>query len=472
MSAERTAALARTRAALLSVVAAAFLIAIKLVTGLLTGSLGLLAEAAHSATDLVAALLTLFAVRVAIRPADAEHHYGHGKAEHLAALAESVFLGLVSVAIGAQSLYRLFGHGGREVDATWWALAVLGVVVAVDVSRALGSARAARRYRSAALASNALHFASDLAGSVAVFIGLALAAAGEPKADSVAALFVAVLVIIAARRLGSQSVDVLMDRTSREAEDAVRAAVATLDVELRRVRVRHAGGRHFVDLVIAVAPDTGVGQAHTAADAVETAVRDALGEADVVVHVEPRAAAGGPRERATAAALTVPDVREVHNVRVIHTADGYELSLHAKLPGELDLEHAHAVISELERTIQAAVPELLRVHTHIEPLPDTVWAVQPGGSEVAEQRALIDTVVERFTGAPPERVSFRDAERGRIALVTIALPPEQPLGAAHQRAGDIEEAVRERCPQLVDIIVHTEPAAERPRQDSNLRPTA
>jgi cation diffusion facilitator family transporter len=456
---ERTDAHARTRAASLSVVAAAFLIAIKLVTGLLTGSLGLLAEAAHSATDLVAALLTLFAVRVATRPADAEHHYGHGKAEHLAALGESAFLALASLLIAAQSINRLI-NGGGHVEGTWWAIAVLVVVVAIDASRAIGSRRAARRLHSAALASNALHFASDLAGSIAVLIGLALVAAGEPRADAAAALFVAVLVIIAAVRLARQSIDVLMDRTSFEAEEAVLAALSRFDMELRRVRVRYAGGRYFVDLVIAVPADTGVGQAHSAADDVEAAVREALGDADVIVHVEPRAAEGGLRERATAAALTGPDVREVHNVRVIHTDDGYELSLHAKLPGELDLEHAHAVISQLEAGIKAAVPELRRIHTHIEPLAATDWAVRPAGGEVAEQRAVIDDVVRRYTGAPPEQVSFRDAERGRIALVTIALPAEQPLGAAHQRAGDIEEAVRERCPQLVDIIVHTEPATD------------
>jgi cation diffusion facilitator family transporter len=456
---ERTDAHARTRAASLSVVAAAFLIAIKLVTGLLTGSLGLLAEAAHSATDLVAALLTLFAVRVAIRPADAEHHYGHGKAEHLAALGESAFLALASLLIAAQSINRLI-NGGSHVEAAWWAIAVLVVVVVIDASRAVGSHRAARRLGSAALASNALHFGSDLAGSIAVLIGLALVAAGEPRADAAAALFVAVLVIIAAIRLARQSIDVLMDRASFEAEESVRTALTELDLELRRVRVRYAGGRYFVDLVIGVAADTGVGQAHSAADDVEAAVRDALGDADVIVHVEPRAAEGGLRERATAAALTVPGVREVHNVSVIHTSGGYELALHAKLPGELDLERAHAVISQLEAAIQTAVPELQRVHTHIEPLSATDWAVRPVGGEVAEQRAVIDDVVRRYTGAPPEHVSFRDAERGRIALVTIALPAEQPLGAAHQRAGHIEEAVRERCPQLVDIIVHTEPAAD------------
>src|SRR5215211_8599259 len=150
---------AQQRTALLSVVAAAFLVAVKLATGLVTGSLGLIAEAAHSGTDFVAALLTLFAVRVAVRPPDREHHYGHGKAEHLGALGESAFLMLVSVAIAGESLRRLIEGKGHGVEAAWWAFLVLAVVIAVDASRALVSLRAARRYRSAALAANALHFA-------------------------------------------------------------------------------------------------------------------------------------------------------------------------------------------------------------------------------------------------------------------------------------------------------------------------
>src|SRR4051812_16143594 len=183
---DATAARARVRTALISVVAACFLVAVKLLAGLLTGSLGLLAEAAHSGTDLVAALLTLFALRVAIRPADHEHQYGHGKAEHLAALGESAFLVLVSAFIGFQALDRLLSGGGHEVDAHWWAIAVLAVVIAVDASRTIVSLRASRRFSSAALAANALHFGSDLAGSVAVLAGLVLVNAGYPEADSIA----------------------------------------------------------------------------------------------------------------------------------------------------------------------------------------------------------------------------------------------------------------------------------------------
>jgi cation diffusion facilitator family transporter len=451
---------ARERTARLSVVAAIVLVAIKLGTGLATGSLGLVAEAAHSATDLIAALLTLFAVRLAVRPADREHHYGHGKAEHLAALAESAVLTLVSAFIALESLRRLFGSGGGTPHVTWWALGVIVVVIGIDAGRAVGSARAARRYESPALASNALHFASDLAGSVAVLIGLVLVRAGEPRADAIAALFVAVLVVLAALRLARRSVDVLMDRASGEASTQVRAALTRLPVEVRRVRVRHAAGHDFVDLVIGVPPDVGVAQAHALADEVEDAVRSALGRADVVVHVEPTAPEGNLRERVTAAALAIPDVREIHNVRVIHTGADYELSLHVKLPPGLPLHDAHAVVSRLESGILAAVPELTHVHTHMEPLSDdTDWASTPPRSEVADQRAVVDEVVRRFTGAAPSAVRFRDAEAGRIALVDITLPPDQPLRVAHARAGEIEEAVRERCPQLVDVIVHTQPAA-------------
>jgi cation diffusion facilitator family transporter len=448
---------AQQRTALLSVAAAIALVAIKLAVGLLSGSLALVAEAAHSGTDLVAALLTLFAIRVAVRPADDEHHYGHGKAEHLAALGESTVLMVVSGLLGWQAVERLLAQTPHEVEAAWWTFATLGVVIAIDASRALASHRAARRHDSAALASNALHFASDLAGSLAVLVGLVLVAAGEPRADAVAALAVAVGVLVAAARLAAQSIDVLMDRASIDAEQAIRHALARQPVEVRRVRIRHAAGHHFVDLVVAVEADVQLVQAHTLADRIEEAVRAELPGADVLVHVEPRAAEGDLRERATAAALSIPDVREVHNVRVMQLDGGPELSLHVKLPRDQSLGDAHAIVEQLEDAIRRAVPQLRTVHTHIEPLSRTDWASRPSQAEVADQARAIAEVVRRYTGQDALDVRFRDAERGRVALVTVLLPADQPLPSAHRRAGDIERAVRERCPELSDVIVHTEP---------------
>jgi divalent metal cation (Fe/Co/Zn/Cd) transporter len=283
--------------------------------------------------------------------------------------------------------------------------------------------------------------------------------AGQPSADAVAALFVAALVVAAALRLARQSVDVLMDRTELGAEDRIRGALARLEepLELRRIRVRQAAGRHFADLVVAVPSDAGVTQAHAIADDVERVVEESLPGADVVVHVEPSETSGDLRELATAAASSVPEVREVHNVRVMHLPEGYELSLHVKLPRELSLTDAHGVVERLEALVQTAIPKLRRVHTHIEPLADMDWAHRPARDDTTTEREAIVATVKRVTGAEPAAVAFRDGAGGRIALVTITLPGEEPLPSAHRHAGLIEEAVREQCPTLGDVIVHTEP---------------
>ena len=156
-------------------------------------------------------------------------------------------------------------------------------------------------------------------------------------------------------------------------------------------------------------------------------------------------------------AATVPEVREVHNVRVMSVGGAYELSLHVKLPRELSLAEAHDAVERLEGSIHAVVPELSIVHTHIEPLSRTDWASAPPADATAVERAAVEETVRGITGSLPVSVMFRDAERGRIALVTITLPGEQPLPSAHRHAGQIEKAVRARCPGLADVIVHTEP---------------
>jgi cation diffusion facilitator family transporter len=441
------------RTALFSVVAAVALVALKLITGLAANSLGLISEAMHSGTDLVAALLTFFALGVAGRPPDPGHQYGHGKAEHLAALAEASFLALASVFLGVRAVERLLAAEAPVVDAAWWALAVVVAVIAIDASRAVISWRAARRYESAALASNALHFGGDLAGSVAVLIGLLLARSGYPEGDSIAALFVAALVLVAATRLIRRNVDVLMDRAPADADAAARAAIATLSpaVELRRLRMRYAGGRQFADVVIGVPSIDAVGQGHAAADAVEEAVGRVLPGSDVVVHVEPLEDVG-VRDRAHAAALTVRGVQELHNIALVNVDDRLELSLHLKLPGHLTLEEAHEVAEELETVVRAAVPEVDAVRTHLEPLTEPSIA-----REEHVDAATIDRIVREATGRPPRELRFLRGETGLVAFLTLGLDGQSTLDEAHSCASRIEELIRREQPEIADVIVHTEP---------------
>lgn len=448
------------RTALVSVGAACALIALKLSTGLASGSLGLVSEAVHSGTDLVAALLTFFAVGIAGRPADRGHPYGHGKAEHLAALAEAAALVLVSIGVAVLAVLRLFGVIETEVNAAWWAFAVVAVVIAIDFSRTSISLRSARRYKSAALLSNALHFGSDLAGTLAVLLGLTVVALGWPQGDSVAALFVAALVVIAAARLIRRNVDVLMDRAPADATEAARQAIRkhVPAVRLRRLRLRQAAGRHFVDVVIGVSPGAAVAQGHAAADAVEEAVRRVLPGADVVVHVEPKSAREADiRERAQDAALRVPSVREIHNINVL-TVDGRtEISLHLKLPGALSLDAAHAVAEQVERTILDAVPEATAVLTHLEPLAEAAEGWRPSEREIERHAESVLRIVQEETGASPRELRVLQTGEGLVVFLTLGLDPRTDLAAAHGMASAVEERIRRERPEIADVHVHTEP---------------
>jgi cation diffusion facilitator family transporter len=440
------------RTALVSVLAAVVLVGLKLGTGLATGSLGLVSEALHSGVDLVAALLTFFAVGVAVRPADLAHQYGHGKAEHLAALAEASILALASLAIAAFAVARLVGAAEPEVDAAWYAFAVLGLVIAIDAGRTVTSLRTARRFGSPALQSNAVHFGSDLLGSTAVVFGLVGARGGYPNADSVAALFVAGLVLVAAARLAQRNVGVLMDRAPTSAREAAEAAIAGVDLpfDLHRLRLRQSAGRHFADVVIGVPPAAAVGAGHAAADAVEEAVRVALPESDVVVHVEPLEAGEAVRERALAAALAVPRVREVHNVVVLDVDGRVQVSLHLKLPGDLPLEDAHAVATAVEAAIAAAVPEVDAVQTHLEPLSETASGVELDTSAVRR-------IVAEAAGREPRELRLLHTNDGLVAFLTLGLASDLPLAEAHALAGAVEERIRRERPDIADVIVHTEP---------------
>jgi len=449
------------RTALVSIFAACLLVAVKLVTGLVTGSLAMLAEAAHSGTDLVAAILTFYALRVAVRPADREHPYGHGKAEHLAALAEGAFLLLVSAAIVFESVSRLTGEAGAEVDATWWAFAVLGLVLVVDVSRAAISWRTARRYSSAALAANALHFASDFAGTLAVLTGLVLVRAGNESADAWAALFVAALVVVAAVRLMRRNVDVLMDQAPSDAVEHARAAIAAAEplAEVRRLRVREAGGRAFVDAVVAIDADAALGQGHAVADNVERAIEQALPRSDVTVHIEQRES-DDLRERATGAALSVRRVREVHNVRSVRVDGGrLDLSLHVKLPARETLSEAHRIADEVERAIREAVPEIARVHVHLEPLAGALAGTVPPPAELEQLRAGLEAIATELTGHAPCELRVHREPRGVVAFLTVELPGSETLAAAHEIAARIEARAEGTLADVAEVVVHTEPAA-------------
>lgn len=286
----------KTSAALSSVAAALVLTIFKIIVGLATNSLGILAEAAHSGLDLVAALVTFIAVRISDRPADTEHHYGHGKVENFSALVETLLLLATCVWIIYESLQRLFFRTA-EIDPSFWAFLVMGVSIVVDYSRSRILYRAAQKHNSQALEADALHFSTDIWSSAVVILGLIAVRISQAipsweflkKADAIAALVVAGIVVYVSLELGIRTVQGLLDHAPQHLAKHIETSVEEIPgiSDCHRVRIRTSGPSLFVDLHIYVDPNQSLKDAHLLAKKAAEAVRHLAPRADVIVHAEP-----------------------------------------------------------------------------------------------------------------------------------------------------------------------------------------
>ena len=452
-------ATAQSRTALVSIGAAGVLVALKLGTGIFAGSLGLVSAGIGSSGDVVAAVVTFFAIRFGVRPADRDHPYGHRRAENLGALGEAAILTGGGVFIVIEAAIRLTG-GGHELEARWYVFAVIGIALVVDMSRIAVSLRTARLYKSAALRSNAFHFAGDMAGSLAVLCGLIAVAAGFPEGDAIAALLVAGIIFAAASRLIYENARVLMDTAPDDARAKAEAAISGLGdaVELRRLRLRESGGRYFADAVVGVPPGQAVVESHGTADAVEAAVQAALPDTDVLVHLEPRREGLDLRDRVLATALAEPLVREAHDITIYERDERVSVSLHIKLASDVAIRQAHEVAERVEAALREE-PGVEDVQTHLEPLEQPVAARPDEDPDQSDerQRQRISKLVLGRTGQPERALRLLHAARGLVVFVSVAVPADMTLRQAHDLASRLEDDIREGQSHIQDVVVHTEP---------------
>lgn len=470
--------------ALTSVGAAVVLTGTKLVVGLSTQSLGILSEALHSGLDLLAALLTFFAVRVSGRPADPEHHYGHGKIENLSALSQTVLLFATCAWIGVEAFERFF-RKSVEVDANHWAFLVVLLSLAIDWSRSRALLRVARRHGSPALEADALHFSTDLWSSGVVLVGLVLvrvaAAARAPwlaHADAVAGLIVAVIVIRVGWELARRNIDALLDRASPGLRERVAHAVLLPGVrEVQQLRLRGSGAAAFVDLTLGVDRGTSLERAHDIAQAAEDAVRGLLPQADVVVHIEPVLGQSEGildlvRLHASREGFTAHDVL-VHDVGGRHSID-----LHLEAAETLSLAEADRRARSFEEAVRTAVPRLENLGVHLEP------AGEGAGRPTAAPPATVDRVraalrlVSTEVGSPFEAHALRvHATNGRLsASFHCVLRHHTSLEEAHRLSEEIERRLRLRVPGFERITIRVEPPGaacpeEGPGRATPLPPT-
>ncbi|MGH2863935.1 MAG: cation diffusion facilitator family transporter [Solirubrobacteraceae bacterium] len=439
-----------------SIAAAGLLLALKLGVGLATGSLGLVSSGIESSGDVVAAALTFFAVGLGGRPADFDHPYGHRRAENLGALGEAALLLGGGVLVSIEAITRLSdGSGATRIH--WYEYAVIGVALVLETSRMGVALAGARRYQSAALRANALHFAGDIAGSLAVLAGLLAVRAGMHEGDSLAALVVAAIIFAAATRLIASNTNALMDHVPAQTRAAAERAIAELgeDVELDRLRLRESAGRYFADVVVSVPAGQAVVEGHRAADLVESALERALPGSDVVVHVEPRNRGLDLRDRILAIALSEPLVKEAHDITIFEQHRSRSVSLHLKFPADIDLRAAHETAERVEQAIRTR-PGVTDVQTHLEPLERPLAAGRQGERPEAETLSSIERLVRERAGSDPRRVRLLATEAGLVLFLTLAVEPDESLTEAHRLAGELEEELRQQISGLVDVVVHTE----------------
>ncbi len=447
-----------------SVVAAVLLTGTKIVVGVLTGSLGILSEAAHSALDLVAALVTLWAVRISGRPADKEHTYGHGKYENLSALFETVLLLATCVWIFYEVVQRLFFED-VHVEPSPWAFGVMALSIVVDYSRSRALLRVAKKYKSQALEADALHFSTDIWSSSVVIAGLGVVTLSKhlgipwlAKADAVAAAVVACIVVWVSLQLGKKSVDDLLDAVPADfAEKVGQAAHVPGVLDVTKVRIRRSGPELFADVTVTVARDQAFERAHEVADVAEAAIRKDFPGTDVVVHVEP-VAAGHEGLLATVRLLASRHGLGAHGIRLYEHEGKRLLELHLEVDESLRLRDAHDKVTGFERVLREALPQVEQVVSHIEPIGEAS-AVRHSATEDEQpvRRALESLCEESGVRFVPHEVLVQRVGAELAVSFHCGMDAETSIAEAHALTEQMEKKLRERLPQLGRVTIHCEP---------------
>jgi len=456
-------------AALESVGSSLLLVVLKVFLAVSTGSLGILSEAIHSSLDLVSTIVTYLSVRVADKPPDAEHPYGHLKIENISSLLVTGLLLLASAYIMWEAIGRLL-FKGVHIEPSLLAVGILGLTIIVDAVRARALLRVARKHKSEALEADALHFSTDIWSTVVVMAGILVVWVGERTGqnwlrfmDPVAALIVSGVIIWVGSRLGKQSFDALLDAAPAGMPERITTAVAGVEgvIEAGRVRVRRAGKHHFVDVTISVPRTASFEQVHAISDAVEKRVEQIV-PADVMVHMEPRAP-GGESLFDSIRALAHRRGLAIHEISA-HQVDTRKLfvEMHMEVEEHLSLREAHRRATELEEDILRVSGEnVAGVNIHIEPLGEHIAAAgvmqelatavqEHVNSLCAQYRELLDC----------HQVLVREADQKIIVSCHCAMDGSLPITQIHDVTEALQDRIKEKFPQIFEVNIHPEPVEE------------
>jgi cation diffusion facilitator family transporter len=450
-----------------SVLAATAMTLLKLVTGLLTGSLGMLSDAAHSGIDLVGAGLTLLSVRISDRPADENHPYGHGKVENVSAFVETFLMLASSLWITYEAISRIFFHH-VQIRYSLWPLLILALSVAVDYWRSRRLMTVANKYSSQALEADALHFASDIWATVAVFIGLCASWLGSSfhitwlrLADPFAAICVSLMILYFGSQLAYRTVGALVDTVPVEMRqrvlNEVRHTPGVLSVD--QARMRRSGNSYFADLTISLSRQLTFQRTEELVKEATAAVQRVLPSADVVIHTIPRpdvAESVFDKVRAVAARNNVA----LHDVSIQSVHGKLRVEQHIEVGEKMPLREAHTFVRHIEEEIREELPQIESVLTHIESEPATIE--RP--TRVTSDR-VIEEHLRRAASQLPEIIDIHEVVVGRTGdriqvSCHCTLPDAMEMRRVHDVITSLEDQFKLESPEVYRVLVHPEPATD------------
>jgi len=445
--------------ALSSVFASAFMAVTKLAVGLLTGSLGILSEAAHSLLDLGAATLTYFAVRISDEPADDRHPYGHGKIEAVSALVETGLLFITGLWIIREAVLRLMADD-VHVETTWYSAAVIVMSIGIDFTRSRALMKVAKATKSQALEADALHFRSDILSSAVVLFGLGCVALGYPKGDSIAAIGVSFFVFHVAYGMGRRTIDVLVDAAPEGIAERVQEVATAIDgvARVEHVRARPAGNVVFIEVLIRVSRAMLLDRAQEVCDAVTAAVIARIPEANCFVKAEPLALDDESiidTVRLTAARLNVM----IHDLGVHALGERKHVSFDIEVDEVMNIADAHEIATSIEDAIRAELGDDVQVDTHIDPRRFGVVVGTPVAEE-ARQRCEdeIITLARSVRGVRDVHKGWvQVGDEGMYVSLHCLFSPDEPVRAVHEATVAVEQRVRGHLKGVGRVVVHAEP---------------
>ncbi len=442
-----------------SVVASAAMTIMKFIVGVMTGSMGIISEAAHSALDLGAAALTLFAVKVSDKPADDDHPYGHGKIESVSALIETGLLFLTSAWIIYEAVHRMITKN-IEVEVTWYAFVVIIVSIIIDISRSRALSKVAKETNSQALEADALHFSSDIWSSCVVLIGLILVAFGIKGADSFAAIGVSIFVLVAGYRLGKRTIDVLIDAAPEGISDIVKDSVGNIAgvIAVEKIRVRPLGPSVFIELEISINRGFSIIKVDNVISQAKDAIKLKVSGADIIIHTK---SVQLKDETMVEVIRTLSSKHglSVHNI-VVDNFDGRKyISYDLELPGNLTVAKAHEVASHLESEIQSEVGPDIEISTHVDPLNTEEEVSDKLSNQESEliKKTVIDLILNVGVIEDAHNILLRKIKGKVFISLHCYCNPELTIEDSHNSARELKTLMKEQIKNVFDVIIHIEP---------------